>query len=127
MNKNHVENVDHALQIVNNVKLIENVLFAVETILYFKVFAWKSAQKVFTFLMGNVLHVCSHVVNVMVVQITNASHAIYLFIIFKIAVFLHALLVISLTYQIETAENAHRTVHYTQILKIVHYVKMALI
>lgn len=63
----------------------------------------------------------------MVVQITNAFHAIYFFFIFKIAVYLHALLTISMIFQIDTVENAHRIVYYAQVIKIVHYVKMALI
>lgn len=55
MHKNNIENAYHALQIVNSVKLLKTVLFAVETMLYFKVFAYKSVQRVFIFLMGNVL------------------------------------------------------------------------
>lgn len=107
--------------------MLETALFVVETKFYLRVFVCKSVRKVSTLLMGNALHVCYHVANVMVAQTTNALHAFYLFFISKVVVYHHALQTISLTYKMDTAENVQRTVHYAQVLKIVHYAKMALI
>lgn len=127
MNKSCLENVYLALLIVKNVDWLETALFVVETKLYLRVFVCKSVRKVSTLLMGDVLHVCCHVANVMVAQTTNALHVFYHFSTSKVVVYLHALQTISLTYKIDTAENVQITVHYAQVLKIVHYAKMAII
>lgn len=97
MHKGPLENVYHALLIAKSAKLLKTVRLVVEAKFYLRGFACKSVQKVSTFLMGDVLHVCYHAVNAMVVQITNVVHALNLIFICKIVAFLNALQTTSLT------------------------------